>query len=228
MIDEAERGKPVSMALEREGFRVLLSTTGVAALQRARVWRPTVVIVADRLPDGPGVDVLAELKRRDPDVHVFVTGRGDAPDLARSLVLGANEYIVDTFSPREVVARVMATTRRPVARPTSVPDLMAPDLVAPIDCSAITEDRRDDRTPRALDLLRHLVSHPRQTFSNEQLHRDLGCDDPADLVQALRAQIERDPQHPRWLVTIPGVGFRFEPGFADQPESGRLDVRSAT
>lgn len=194
VVDEASRLEPVCVALEREGFDVLVATTADAALAQAHAWRPAVVLVAARLADGSGLDVLTEMRRRYADVCVLVMGHGAGDEHAQALVLGADDYLVRPVSPREVAARVVSMVRG--GRRTGV------------DLDALELDRTT-LTAAELDLLLHLASHPRQTLTAEQLGGD-------DLVQALRERIEADPSRPRWLVTIPGVGYRFEPGFADQ------------
>ena len=204
VVDEASVLESVSVALEREGFAVLVATTADAALVQAHAWRPAVVLVAARLADGSGLDVLTEMRRRDPEVCVLVMGNGGGAEHAQALVLGADDYLVRPLAPREVAARVVSLVRgrRVVARTIDLDALE-------IDSTTLTASE--------LDLLVHLASHPRQTFTADQLGGE-------DLVAALRARIEADPGRPRWLVTIPGVGYRFEPGFADQ--SRRLDARS--
>lgn len=196
VVDEASVLESVSVALEREGFAVLVATTADAALCQARAWRPAVVLVAARLADGSGLDVLAEMRRRDPDVCVLVLGHGAGDEHAQALVLGADDYLVRPLAPREVAARVVSLVRRGRA-PAPVIDLEALEI------------DRTTLTSAELDLLVHLASNPRQTFTADQLGGE-------DLVRSLRERIEAAPDRPRWLVTIPGVGYRFEPGFADQ------------
>lgn len=198
VVDEACRLEPVCVALEREGFDVLVATTADAALAQAHAWRPAVVLVAARLADGSGLDVLTEMRRRYADVCVLVLGHGAGDEHAQALVRGADDYLVRPLSPREVAARVMSMVRG--------------ERRVGVDLDALDLDRTT-LTAAELDLLVHLASHPRQTLTAEQLGGD-------ELVQSLRERIEADPSRPRWLVTIPGVGYRFEPGFADQATRG--------
>ena len=196
VVDEASVLESVSVALEREGFAVLVATTADAALAQAYAWRPAVVLVAARLSDGSGLDVLAEMRRRDRDVCVLIAGHGSADEQERALALGADDYLVRPLAPREVAARVVSIVHgRRVPAPV-------------VDLEALEIDQTGLSAPE-LDLLVHLAAHPRQTFTAEQLGGE-------ELVRSLRDRIEADPSRPRWLVTIPRVGYRFEPGFADQ------------
>lgn len=198
VIDEAAVLEPVSVALEREGFAVLVATTYGAALAQARAFHPEVALVAARLADGCGFDVLRELRRRDPGVRVLVTGHGTGDEHAQALLLGADDYLVKPLAPRQVAARVMALVR--------------PQPVTPVIDLAELEIDTSEMSPPEFDLLAHLASHPRQTFTVEQL----GGGGVVELVHALRQSIEPDPDRPRWVVTIRDVGYRFEPGFVDQ------------
>ncbi len=111
VVDEASVLEPVSVALERAGFAVLVATTADAALAQAHAWRPEVVLVAARLADGSGLDVLTEMRRRDPGVCVLVMGNGGGAEHAQALVLGADDYLVRPLAPGEVAARVVSLLR---------------------------------------------------------------------------------------------------------------------
>jgi DNA-binding response OmpR family regulator len=213
----------IEQALEREGFEVACATTIATAMDRSDERAPDVWIIGSWLPDGSGLDLLIALRLLDPDVHVILTGTGSEASRVLGLVSGADDYVSKPFSAREVAARVISLARRRRASSTAL--LEFGRLVIDRDAREVRVDGRlIDMPKRELDLLLHLATHPRQSFSREQLLRDVWSSSadwqgPATVTEhmrRLRRRIEQDPLDPRWLVTIRGLGYRFEPGFTDQ------------
>lgn len=210
-------------AIRREGFEVRPAATSERALAIAECWSPDIAIVTARLGDGFGMDVMGALRVRDAAVHVMLTGSGDEQERIRALHHGADDYVSTPCSGRELAARVVSIDRRRRAMSTKVLDLGP--LVIHIDAREVVLDGHPIAVPpRELDLLIHLATHPRQTFTREQLLRAVWSStgewqDTATVtehIRRLRVRIEEHPLSPRWLVTIRGVGYRFEPGFADR------------
>jgi DNA-binding response OmpR family regulator len=221
--DDPTTRDAADVAIRREGFEVRSATTSVEALAIAARWPPDVAIVGSRLSDGFGMDVMSALRLRDAAVHVMLTGSGDEQERIRALHHGADQYVSSPCSGRELAARVVSIDRRRRAMSTRVLDLGP--LVIHIDAREVVLDGRPVAVPpRELDLLIHLATHPRQTFTREQLLRAVWSStgewqDTATVtehIRRLRMRIEQHPLNPRWLVTIRGVGYRFEPGFADR------------
>ncbi|MCX6523006.1 MAG: response regulator transcription factor [Actinobacteria bacterium] len=215
--DEPTVRDVVARYLERDGYVVREVGDGDEVAAAIESFRPDLVVLDVMLPGRSGLDVLRELGNRVP--VILLTARTDETDRVLGLELGADDYVVKPFSPRELVARVRSVLRRSGA-PTGTAVLTFDDLS--IDLAA-----REVRvagevvalTAKEFDVLAHLASHPRQVFSRAQLlvavwDSSPDYQDPATVtvhVRRVRNKIERDPEQPRWIATVWGVGYRFEP-----------------
>jgi two-component system, OmpR family, phosphate regulon response regulator PhoB len=226
--DEPMVREVVARYLEHDGLRVKELGDGDAA----RLWleeHEADLVVLDVML--PGVDGLSLLKaiRADGDTPVILlTARTDEIDRVVGLELGADDYVVKPFSPRELAVRVRNMLRRasgsgaPAGTSATLRFGGAQDGTLEIDASA-REVKVDDRvvtlTPKEFDVLMVLAGSPRQVFSRRQLLAQVWdstpeYQDPATVtvhIGRLRQKCERDPQHPRWITTAWGVGYRFEP-----------------
>jgi two-component system, OmpR family, response regulator ResD len=220
--DEPTIADVVSRYLERAGYSARTASDGPAALARAGEERPDLVVLDLMLPGMDGLEVMRRLREfgEGPRVSVILlTAKGEHSDRIVGLRLGADDYVVKPFSPAELVARVDAVLRR-VDSP--------PELEEPIAFDGLVVDPRGRRvtvrgeeaqlTLREFDLLLHLVRHPGQVFSRDQLMESVwqyGFYSDTSTVtvhmRRLRSKIEVDPSEPRWLQTVWGVGYRFQP-----------------
>jgi DNA-binding response OmpR family regulator len=215
--DEPTVRDVVARYLERDGYVVREVGDGAEVAAAIESFRPDLVVLDVMLPGTSGLDVLRELGNRVP--VILLTARTDETDRVLGLELGADDYVVKPFSPRELVARVRSVLRRSGA-PTGTAVLTFDDLS--IDLAA-REVRVGGEvvalTAKEFDMLAHLASHPRQVFSRAQLlvavwDSSADYQDPATVtvhVRRVRNKIERDPEQPRWIATVWGVGYRFEP-----------------
>jgi DNA-binding response OmpR family regulator len=210
----------VSRYLERDGYLVDAAADGAKALEMFERRPPHLVILDLMLPCVPGLDVLRELRRRSDVPVVLLTARGIEADRVSGLELGADDYVVKPFSPRELVARVRSILRR-VDR-TDAPGLpMEWDglVIDPASREVFVDGRHVTLTRREFDLLLYMARHPRRVCTRAQLLEHVWdssaeWQDSATVtvhVGHLRQKIERDPQRPRWIATVRGVGYRFEP-----------------
>ena len=210
----------VSRYLERDGYLVDAAADGTEALEVFERRPPHLVILDLMLPSIPGMDVLRELRQRSDVPVVLLTARGVEADRVSGLELGADDYVVKPFSPRELVARVRSILRR-VDR-TDAPGLpMEFDglVVDPGSREVFVDGRQVTLTRREFDLLLYMTRHPRLVCTRAQLLEqvwDSSADwqDPATVtvhIGHLRQKIERDPQRPRWITTVRGVGYQFKP-----------------
>jgi DNA-binding response OmpR family regulator len=221
LVDDEEIVRDVlSRYLEREGFRVDEAADGEAAVELARRDRPDIVILDLMLPKIDGLEVFRRLRSGSDVPVVMLTARGEEIDRVVGLELGADDYVTKPFSPREIVARIRAILRRGTSdHPSDESTIAVGDLV-------IDRDRREVRrsgevvamTRKEFDLLDVLASHPGRTFSRTDLLEevwDFAWDGDSSTVtvhvRRLRSKIEDDPSQPRHIVTVWGVGYRFEP-----------------
>jgi DNA-binding response OmpR family regulator len=221
VVDDEPMVREVVVAyLEREGFRVDEAGTGRAALKCIEQTPPDLVVLDVMLPEVDGFSVLTELRRSGDIPVILLTARTEEPDRVLGLELGADDYVVKPFSPRELVARVRSVLRRSAAADKPAEILEFGSLRIDEQARVVTlDDTEIEMTPKEFDLLAFLGRSPRQVFSRSQLLEqvwDSSADwqDPSTVtvhVRRLRRKLEKDQENPRWITTVWGVGYRFEP-----------------
>ena len=220
--DEPMVREVVGRYLTREGYQVTEAADGISALAAVDAFRPDLVVLDVMLPGRSGFDVLRTLRSRGdaaPPI-ILLTARVEESDRVLGLELGADDYVVKPFSPRELVARVRTVLRRSRRGPDTGEPLTFDGLtVDPRTREVTVADRRVELTPKEFDLLAFLAASPRQVFSRAQLLEHVwdskpDFQDPATVtvhVRRIRNKIETNPDEPRWIATVWGVGYRFEP-----------------
>ena len=223
--DDSTVSSVLSAYLRKAGFDPRIAADGATALQDWTQWKPDVVILDVMLPGLSGLEVLARRRADDDGAAVIIlSARGDEEDRLLGLEVGADDYVVKPFSPREAVLRVQALLRRSERLGSGS---MLPRAVAfgdlHVDLQARTAQIRGEAlclTHREFDLLAYLMTHRGEAFTKEALMRRVWGWDFGDTstvtvhVRRLREKIERDPSDPRLVVTVRGTGYRFD-GEAD-------------
>jgi len=221
--DELIVTEVVGRYLRREGFEVTITADGEKALAQARQWSPDLIVLDLMLPGVDGIEVCRALRKESRVPIVMLTARGEEVDRIVGLELGADDYVVKPFSPRELVARIKAILRRAASQPTAQ---MQGDGIRFKDFSLNPRTRAVEVNSRAVeltakefDLLYFLAAHPGQVFTREQLMNDVWdytyAADASTVtvhVRRLREKIESDPVRPRFIKTVWGVGYKFEVG----------------
>jgi two-component system response regulator ResD len=207
--------------LSRDGFDVDVAEDGPSALEAFERSRPDLILLDLMLPQIDGLEVFRRITTGGRPAVIMLTARGQETDRIVGLDLGADDYVTKPFSPREVVARVRAVLRRagPASRPSSTRTLVFGDLRIDPKSREVRLDGEEVRlTPREFDLLFFLASNPEVVFTRIDLLEELWDfaydGDPSTVtvhVRRLREKIERDPSNPQRLVTVWGVGYRFQP-----------------
>jgi DNA-binding response OmpR family regulator len=219
--DEQSIREIVSVYLERAGYEVLTASDGVEALEILGEQRPALVVLDLMLPEVDGYEITRHLRAHGDVPIIMLTARRQETDRILGLEMGADDYVVKPFSPRELVSRVKAVLRRTEG---SVGDRREQTLsFGGLRIDAETrhvevEGESIELTAKEFDLLWTLAQHPQQVLSRSQL-LDLvwGTSeyiDPSTVtvhVHRLREHIEADPTDPRTIQTVWGVGYRFEP-----------------
>lgn len=217
--DDKKTASLVAMYLEREGFQTVMAHDGKRALELARVHNPIFVILDLMLPLLDGWEVCRQL-RHDSDVPILMlSAREDEVDRVSGLTLGADDYVVKPFSPRELVARVKAILRRGrMGRAQETGVLSSRGLVLDEEKRKVTvKGRPVPLTPHEFTLLKSLMASPGKVFSRDELlsrlypRQDvLVVDRVVDVhIGKLRQKIEEDPSNPRYVLTVRGVGYQF-------------------
>ena len=217
--DEPTITEVVSRYLERAGYDTRVAADGPEALELAGEGRPDLVVLDLMLPGMDGLEVMRRLREVDEMSVILLTAKGEASDRVIGLRLGADDYVVKPFSPAELVARVDAVLRR-VHSPAELAEPIAFDDLE-LDPKARRVTVRGEEvqlTVREYELLLHFMRHPGQVFSRDQLMDAVWeysfYTDTSTVtvhVRRLRAKIEAEPSEPRWLQTVWGVGYRFQP-----------------
>ncbi|HYN87912.1 MAG TPA: response regulator transcription factor [Ardenticatenaceae bacterium] len=220
--DEPSIREVVALYLNRAGYRVSTAADGVEAVTLAAGQPVDLVILDLMLPKIEGLEVFRRLRAVGNVPIIMLTARSSETDRIVGLELGADDYVVKPFSPRELVARVGAVLRRTNTDTPAVNGRTKPIESGElrVDPSARTVTVRGDAvslTATEFDLLWFFASHPGQVFTRDQLLDNVwGYDFFGDAstvtvhVRRLREKIERDPAHPQCILTVWGVGYKFE------------------
>jgi two-component system alkaline phosphatase synthesis response regulator PhoP len=215
--DETQIVKLARDYLERASFRVLNTGDGAAALAIARRDRPDLIVLDLTLPGMDGLDVCRTLRRESDVPIIMLTARVEETDRLIGLELGADDYISKPFSPRELVARVRTVLRRAQGAVKQPGILRAADLEIHLDGHRLTRGGQLIELSRIeFNLLTILAQHPGLTFTRAQLLERIhgyafeGYDRSIDAhVKNLRRKLEPDPSEPRYIITVFGVGYKF-------------------
>jgi two-component system alkaline phosphatase synthesis response regulator PhoP len=203
--------------LQQAGFRVLTAADGSAALALARSEQPDMIVLDLGLPGLDGLDVTRTLRKSSDVPIIMLTARAEEADRIVGLELGADDYLVKPFSPKELVARVRAVLRR-VDASVEAPDLVrAGDLEIDTAKRVVTVGNRTiDLTPTEFELLLHLARSPGRVYTRSQLLDALhgvtfeSYERAIDAhMKNLRRKLEPDPSQPRYLLTVYGVGYKY-------------------
>jgi two-component system response regulator ResD len=217
--DEPTITDVVSRYLERAGYTTRIAGDGAQALRLAGESRPDLVVLDLMMPGMDGLEVMRRLREHERVSVILLTAKGEHTDRIIGLRLGADDYVVKPFSPAELVARVDAVLRRVDSAPALEEPIAFDDLeLDPLARRVTVRGEEAQLTVREYDLLLHFVRHPGQVFSRDQLMDAVWqysfYTDTSTVtvhVRRLRAKIEQDPSSPRWLQTVWGVGYRFQP-----------------
>jgi DNA-binding response OmpR family regulator len=220
--DDAMVAEVVATYLQRAGLAVSRAASGTQALELVAAWVPDLVVLDLTLPDLDGLAVCQRIRVHRPNLPVVIlTARGDEDERVLGLQTGADDYVTKPFSPRELVLRVQSVLRRSGsgAAPVELPAEPITDGNLRIDRvahRAFLEADELSLTTREFDLLAHLVGNPGRAMSREELMRAVWGWEYGDQttvtvhVRRLREKVEADPAQPARLVTVWGVGYRWD------------------
>ncbi|MDQ3863854.1 MAG: response regulator transcription factor [Actinomycetota bacterium] len=217
--DEPNIREVVGLYLRRDGHTVVSATDGVEALEVFRECEPDLVVLDLMLPNLGGLEVCRRMREERRVPLIMLTARGDEEERIVGLSLGADDYVVKPFSPRELAARVAAVLRR--AQESPGPEdrrVLSFDglRIDPNTREVLVQGERVTLTAREFDLLYRLASSPGRVYTRDQLMELVwGYTFSADTstvtvhVRRLREKVEPDPARPRYLQTVWGVGYKF-------------------
>jgi two-component system response regulator RegX3 len=217
--DEDSFVEALTVGLRREGFRVQVAHDGAEALELFDAVKPDLVLLDVMLPDGSGFDVCRELRRTSQVPIIMLTARGEEADRVVGLELGADDYVVKPFSAREVVARIRAVLRRAEApeqtddgRPLEIGDIR----LDPARRQVLRAGEPVELSRKEFEVLELLMRNAGAVVKRERLLEEVwntnwfGSTKTLDVhVSGLRRKLGDDPNEPRYLHTVRGIGFRF-------------------
>ena len=222
--DEPDIRELLKVTLEADGFRVISAATGEQGLQMARTEKPSLILLDVMLPKVSGLDICREI-RADPEIAaipiLMLTAKATETDKVVGLEVGADDYVIKPFSPRELTARVKALLRR--SRATGVPEQKTDrydkgGLWIDFDTYEVrVRGQRVELSLREFELIRFFVTHPNRVYNRGQL-LDLvwGSEthvEPRTVdvhIRRLRKHVEADDSSPSRIVTVRGVGYMFD------------------
>ena len=218
--DEKAISDAVEAYLERESFWVTCASDGQAALDEFQKQQFDLIILDLMLPLVSGEKVCKSVRETSDVPIIMLTAKGEIEDRIIGLELGADDYLVKPFSPRELVARVRALLRRASKGSENAREYLDfGDLVIDIGAHKVLVDKKEiELTASEFKMLSTLAHYPGRVYSRMELvEKVLGCDFDGyertvdSHVKNLRAKIGDDPRKPRWITTVHGVGYRFDP-----------------
>lgn len=219
--DEPNIAEVVSLYLRRAGYQVQVISDGEQALQSMEECMPDLLILDIMLPGIDGLSITRWLRDRSDTPIIMLTARRTEADRIAGLEMGADDYVVKPFSPQELVSRVRAVLRRTqgsIASSTEQPLAYGELSIDPITRLVHLGDAEIVLTAKEFDLLWLMASYPRKVYTREQLLDNIWGHseyiDPGTVtvhIRRLREKIEEDPANPAHLITVWGVGYKFEP-----------------
>ena len=222
--DDSNIAELLRLYLEKDGFDVFLAADGGEGIRRAQELQPDLILLDIMLPVVDGWVVCSEVRKTSNVPIIMLTAKGETFDKISGLEMGADDYIVKPFSPREVVSRIKAVLRRTCAAPDTAQDEKLTTLtygsleIQPERYSVKLAGQSVACTPREVELLYLLASHPGRVFDREQiLSRIWGYDFFGDTrtvdthIKRLRQKLTCEEMGQKWdIITVYGVGYKFE------------------
>jgi DNA-binding response OmpR family regulator len=218
--DEKKIVDIVKAYLERDGYKVIVAYDGRLALHMARAESPDLIVLDLMLPEVSGWDVCRTLRTESNVPVIMLTALDDDSDKIIGLELGADDYVVKPFNPKELVSRVRAVLRRAEGAVVKTKRVEIADLSIDLEKHEVKRgDKLVELTPTEFELLKVLAEAPGRVYSRMQLLDKVqgsayeGYERAIDShVKNLRKKVEPDPEQPRYVITVRGVGYKFGEG----------------
>jgi DNA-binding response OmpR family regulator len=217
--DEPQIVRLLRAYLEEAGFRVVIASDGEQALYVARHEKPDLVVLDLLMPRMDGLEFTRRIRRERDVPIIMLTARAEETDRIVGLELGADDYVTKPFSPREVIARVRAVLRRAQAPPEPPSVLRTGPLIMDRATHTVTVSGQPvNLTPTEFGILESLMTTPGRVFRRDELLETVqgvafeAYERTVDAhIKNMRRKIEPDPAHPRYVLTVRGIGYRINP-----------------
>ena len=218
--DEAQITRVLRTTLSTHGYDIRVANDGETALEVVKDWTPDLVITDLAMPNMDGLELCRRLRTKTQVPIIVLSVRGEERTKVRALDAGADDYVTKPFGMEELLARVRANLRRNRAEESESAAIEAGDFrIDPGARSVVVKDRAVHLTPKEFDLLDYLARHPGKVITHRALLGAVWGGESTEQVEYLRVfvgqlrrKLEPSPNSPRYIVTDPWVGYRFEPG----------------
>ncbi|MGB8524806.1 MAG: response regulator transcription factor [Candidatus Acidiferrales bacterium] len=216
--DEPQIRRVMRTTLTSHGYAVVEAASGEEALEKLRAVRPDLIVLDVNMPGISGLETCAEIRTSSDVPIIMLTIRNSERDKVQALDAGADDYVVKPFGVQELMARIRAALRRS-APGDATPAFLTDDLKIDFDKRVVTVKNNPVRlTPKEFELLRHLVANQGKTLGHRRLLQAVWGPDYGEeteylrvFINQLRKKIEPDPHRPRYILTEPWVGYKFDP-----------------
>ena len=224
--DEPQIRRVLRSTLSIQGYVITEAKTGEEALDSLRKERPDLVLLDMNMPGMGGVETCREIRRASDAPIIMLTVRNAERDKVAALDAGADDYVVKPFGIEELLARIRAALRR-YAPGDALPPFVSKDLTVDFEARQVTvRDRDVHLTPKEYDVLKHLVANQRKPLTHRRLLQAVWGPDYGEeteslrvVINQLRKKLEADPARPKYILTEPWVGYRFQPPRANMAKS---------
>jgi two-component system, OmpR family, KDP operon response regulator KdpE len=216
--DEPQVRRVMRTTLTAEGYTISEARNGEEGLQCFRSQLPDIILLDMNMPGMDGLEACREIRRNSDVPIIMLTVRSAERDKVLALDAGADDYVVKPFGMQELLARIRAALRRTLPL-DKMPPFVSKDLSIDFEARRVMVRRRDVHlTPKEFELLRQLVANQGKPLTHRRLLQSVWGPDYGDepeylrvTINQLRRKIEPDPAHPRFILTEPWVGYRFQP-----------------
>ena len=219
VVDDAPQVRRVMRAtLTAEGYTIFEAREGAEALEIFRAKRPDIILLDVNMPGMNGLEACREIRRNSDVPIIMLTVRNAERDKVLALDAGADDYVVKPFGMQELLARIRAALRR-TSPQDKVPAILSKELSVDFEARRVkVQGREVHLTPKEFELLRQLVANQGKPLTHRRLLQSVWGPDYGNepeylrvTINQLRKKIERDPAHPKFILTEPWIGYRFEP-----------------
>ncbi|MFZ0333346.1 MAG: response regulator transcription factor [Candidatus Acidiferrales bacterium] len=219
VVDDAPQVRRVMRAtLTAEGYTIFEARDGSEALEIFRAKRPDIILLDVNMPGMNGLEACREIRRNSDVPIIMLTVRNAERDKVLALDAGADDYVVKPFGMQELLARIRAALRR-TSPQDKVPAILSKELSVDFEARRVkVQGREVHLTPKEFELLRQLVANQGKPLTHRRLLQSVWGPDYGNepeylrvTINQLRKKIERDPAHPKFILTEPWIGYRFEP-----------------
>ena len=216
--DETQIRRVMRSTLSTQGYVITEAKTGEEAVESVRKERPDLVLLDMNMPGMGGIEACREIRRASDAPIIMLTVRNAERDKVAALDAGADDYVVKPFGIEELLARIRAALRR-YAPGDSLPAFTSKDLKIYFETRQVTvRDRDVHLTPKEYDVLKHLVANQGKPLTHRRLLQAVWGPDYGEeteslrvVINQLRKKVEADPGRPKYILTEPWVGYRFQP-----------------